>query len=442
MRKIATELELGSHRDVSIEILNNQQKLSVDQRVSRLDRLSEEWVKCIDQVRTLKGFEDFMRPARFSSLKSAASRHPVVILVANRDESHCLIMTLTSIYHIPLPNLHIGMLDGLVRLVQAAVYDLPVSPSIIELLGEERGMRPYKEGRLRSSDDAFRHVLRMLWDELVKPVIETLDIKKSDSIEMPILQWCPTGLFTFLPIHAAGNYNEQAMDCAADYFISSYTPTIGALLDNPPVLSGSTHATFKMIVVIETKELSSTKKELENIQKHVTNDALVVFGVPGAVANVETVASCLSEASIVHFACHGKQDRLKPLNSGLKLDDGFLRISRIMKEKSVDGSLAFLCACETAMGDEKLPDEAMSLGASLIFSGFHSVIATMWEIADRDGPTVADTFYEELFRGPDGKPGFAPDPTKSAQALHVAVKKLRSQNASFSRWIPFIHMGK
>ena len=72
------------------------------------------------------------------------------------------------------------------------------------------------------------------------------------------------------------------------------------------------------------------------------------------------------------------QDRLKPLNSGLKLDDGLLRISRIMKEKSLDGSLAFLCACETAMGDEKLPDEAMSLGASFLFSGFHNVIATMW----------------------------------------------------------------
>ena len=194
---------------------------------------------------------------------------------------------------------------------------------------------------------------------------------------MPILQWCPTGHFTFLPIHAAGYYAEQATECAADYFISSYTPTIAALLAHSSV--PSSHP-FKMMVVIQTSELHSTKKELENIQKHVSSDALVTFGVPGTVANVETVASCLSEASIVHFACHGKQDRLKPLNSGLKLDDGLLRISRIMKETSLDGSLAFLCACETAMGDENLPDEAMSLGASLLFSGFHSVIATMWYV--------------------------------------------------------------
>ena len=144
---------------------------------------------------------------------------------------------------------------------------------------------------------------------------------------------------------------------------------------HPPVPASHT---FKMMVVIQSQELSSTQKELEKIQRHVNSDALVTFGVPGRVANVETVASRLSEVSIVHFACHGMQDQLKPLNSGLKLDDGLLRVSRIMKEKMPNGSLAFLCACETAMGHEKRPDEAMSLGATLLFSGFHSVIGTMW----------------------------------------------------------------
>ena len=63
-------------------------------------------------------------------------------------------------------------------------------------------------------------------------------------------------------------------------------------------------------------------------------------------------------------------------------------------------------------------------------------------MADKDGPTIADVFYEELFRDSDGKPVFKPDTMKSAKALHVAVKKLRAQNASFGRWIPFIHIGK
>jgi hypothetical protein len=54
------------------------------------------------------------------------------------------------------------------------------------------------------------------------------------------------------------------------------------------------------------------------------------------------------------------------------------------------------------------------------------------EMADKDGPTIAGTFYQELFCGPDGTPVLQPDTTKSAQALHAAVKKLCSQNVSFS----------
>jgi hypothetical protein len=64
------------------------------------------------------------------------------------------------------------------------------------------------------------------------------------------------------------------------------------------------------------------------------------------------------------------QDRSEPLDGGLKLNDGLLRISRIMKETITNKSLAFLCACETAMDDNDLPDEAMNLGASLLFPDF------------------------------------------------------------------------
>jgi len=43
---------------------------------------------------------------------------------------------------------------------------------------------------------------------------------------------------------------------------------------------------------------------------------------------------------------------------------------------------------------------------------------------DEDGPTITDHFYKELFCGPDGKLTQQPDINRSAQALHIAVKKL------------------
>lgn len=63
----------------------------------------------------------------------------------------------------------------------------------------------------------------------------------------------------------------------------------------------------------------------------------------------------------------------------------------------------------------------------------------MW---DKDGPVIADAFYTELFKGPDGNPMPLPDTSKSAEALSVAVNELRTRGVPFKRWVPFIHMGR
>jgi len=74
--------------------------------------------------------------------------------------------------------------------------------------------------------------------------------------------------------------------------------------------------------------------------------------------------------------------------------------------------------------------------------GVTSQTSILRRIRDDDGPVVADVFYEELFRGADGKPDARPDITRSALALHLAVNKLRSSGVPFHRGVPFIHMGK
>ena len=125
--------------------------------------------------------------------------------------------------------------------------------------------------------------------------------------------------------------------------------------------------------------LPCTKEELHAIEKHVPITLLTKLGVEGTPATVQDVLSRLSSSHIVHFACHGDQDTIAPLKSGLILHDGHrLNVSEIMKQPMPNASLAFLSACETAMGTEELPDEAMHLAASLLFAGFRGVVGTMW----------------------------------------------------------------
>jgi len=168
-------------------------------------------------------------------------------------------------------------------------------------------------------------------------------------------------------------------------------------------------------------------------------------------SNKEEVLQRLRTSSICHFACHGTQDVYEPLASGLMLTDGRLTMREIMRGRVSDNGdpgtgrshrLAFLSACETAHGDRNNPDEALHPAGSLLFAGFHGVIATLWTINDEDGPKVAGPFYEHLFqnsrRDSELQP---PNLSDAAKALRVAVDELRKQGASFKRWVSFAHYG-
>ena len=279
----------------------------------------------------------------------------------------------------------------------------------------------------------------------------------SENVELlPHIRWCLTGPFAFLPIHAAGIHGLGNSECIFDYAVSSYTPTISTLLRTTPSVPRS----FKMLVVIQSQSLKYTKDELQKIEDRVPDECLVKLGVSGSPASVEAVMSSLRDVSIAHFACHGVQDEANPLDSALILEDGRLKVSRIMEQSISGASLAFLSACQTAKGDGRLPDEAMHLAGTLLFAGFRGVVGTMWwvnrpcftghplivcrSIYDKDGPKVADTFYENLFPRKNSSSDLQhahPDTTEAARALHVSVAKLREEGVSFGRWVPFIHLG-
>ena len=172
-------------------------------------------------------------------------------------------------------------------------------------------------------------------------------------------------------------YDTQEPECLSDYVVSSYTPTISALLRDAPLPPSP----IKMVVVIQP-ELPYTVDELERIEARVpvTKSQVPAMELVRLVSGtVEEVTSHLPTTSIVHFACHGTQNAHKPLESALLLQGRRpFTVHRIMQQSSPNAMLAFLAACQTAMGDKNLPDEVIHLGSTLLFSGFPGVVATMW----------------------------------------------------------------
>jgi CHAT domain-containing protein len=162
-----------------------------------------------------------------------------------------------------------------------------------------------------------------------------------------------------------------------------------------------------------------------------------VYTLEGTEASVERVVKGMETHSWIHLACHAVQDTVEPIRSALCLHDGQLYLSEIITKSLHKADFAFLSACQTAAGDDKLSDEAVHLAAGFMLTGYSGVIATMWSIQDKDAPVVADHVYSELFSDTE------PDSTKSALALHHAVKSLRQKvgDLAFLSWVPFIHVG-
>jgi CHAT domain-containing protein len=110
-----------------------------------------------------------------------------------------------------------------------------------------------------------------------------------------------------------------------------------------------------------------------------------------------------------------------------------------MKKDLKHAELAFLSACQTATGDDKIPDEAVHLAAGILFAGYRTVIGTLWSIKDSHAPLVADEFYSHIVDPTTG----TLNTQNAAYALHRAVGRLREEVGvkDFETWVPFIHLG-
>jgi CHAT domain-containing protein len=191
--------------------------------------------------------------------------------------------------------------------------------------------------------------------------------------------------------------------------------------------------------------IPGTTKEVLAIMQLLKNHNIQFLCLEGEVATVDQGIANMETHSCIHLACHACQDIQKPLKSCFRLHDGGLELSEIIKRRLEGADLAYLSACQTSTGDEKLSEEAVHLAAGMLAAGYQGVIATMWSISDRHGSQVAEDFYAGLI-SQDPEPeqrGLSTD--NAARALHYSTQKLRKQLGDLAldwiEWIPYVHFG-
>ncbi|PVF91515.1 TPR-like protein [Serendipita vermifera] len=411
----ALELTPGTHSDKARRLLNLA--LSFEYRA-----LTAEWEKIINQIRSFPGFEGFLRPPTSSQLMNTVQDGPVVVLnvAKNRCDALALVPGLEDVVHIPLPNITSNRVSELCNGLKDQLYSSGV---------RMRDTRAAKRVPENADKETCRRVLAELWTNLVKPPHPDV---------LPRIWWCTTGPLAFLPIHAAGIYGSDSDDLQlSSYAISSYIPTVSTLLE--PVKSTAT-SSFNLLSVIQSSApgasaILSTKKELEYIRQRLGTRGHVVL--EGPAGTKMRVMEGMKYCNWLHLACHGTQKADEPTKSGLLLDDGHLTLEEIIKFNLPHAEFAFLSACQTTTGDESLSEEAVHIAGGMLLAGYRSVVATMWSIQDELAPMVTDEFYGHIM-----KDGERPDPRKAAEALYMAVQKLRQQpGVQLIDWIPFVHLG-
>ncbi|KAG1841918.1 CHAT domain-containing protein [Suillus subalutaceus] len=400
-------------------------RAAADRAVILYRRLQEQWGAVVAEIRNLESFSRFLLPPSYEDLQVAAHHGPVVILVASQYSCSAIIVpTSGKPHHVRFPRITLPDLETLKKGFTTAIR-------------HTARMRP-EEPRKK-----LRVLLRMVWDEIMLPIVNVL---QNDLELQPRSRiWlCPTAAFTSVPLHAANPFRMTAdrsggEPCLEDLYICSYTPTLSALIRARRMMK--THATPSFAAIGQSQPgagqgrvLPAVNGELKLVHKLVSPN-IKFTNISGDEATQAGALEALRRNTWVHLACHGTQDRKQPYNSRFAMRDKPLTLLEIMENNSPHAEFAFLSACHTAVGDEETPDEVIHLAAGLQFSGFKSVIGTLWGVTDAMAKYTVEAFYEKMLED-----GGMMDCTKAAWALNHATNAVKTKVPLEQRMV-FIHIG-
>jgi hypothetical protein len=253
---IDEELE-GS--DDELTMSGAEQTFAQDQRTDadRRMHLAKEREELLNQVRVLPGLDNFLLAPRFEVLRIAAAKGPIVMVNTSRHGCHGLTVTLAGVHVTPLPSLS----------------NTHISTRVLEFLAAITAIGNSNHETL-SARQTITDTLEWLWISIAEPILSDLNItRRYESMhEQPRIWWCPSGLLSFLPLHAAGHHTTRTDDQPAtvlDRVISSYTPTLRMLLParNSSAAEGHAPVLVAMPVTPGQPNLPAAAREIDALRR-------------------------------------------------------------------------------------------------------------------------------------------------------------------------------
>ncbi|MFN8456669.1 MAG: CHAT domain-containing tetratricopeptide repeat protein [Anaerolineae bacterium] len=157
----------------------------------------------------------------------------------------------------------------------------------------------------------------------------------------------------------------------------------------------------------------------------IGNDSSLI----GPAATRQAFLAQAGRCRVLCFLGHAFFDRHHPMSSRLKLADGSLHASEILRELRLQADLVILSACETGRSRVLRGDEILGLSRAMLYAGTPSLLVTLWPVHEIPTRLLVEKLVEQLFWE-----GFDP-----AHALATIQNWLRTLScaevqALLSRW--------
>ncbi|KAJ6261372.1 hypothetical protein Dda_4042 [Drechslerella dactyloides] len=416
-------------------ILTNGTSSWVSQTKLRYE-LDRKFGELIATIRAQPGFDNFLLPPTETEVKDAACLGPIVIVNLSPYRCDAFLVERDRIRVLGLPDLKLG-----------------------DVRKEAQNLRS-------SSLIAVTPTLEWLWNVVCGPSLDALGFGSpvSDN-NWPRVWWIPTGLLSQFPLHAAGYHERGSTKTVLDRAMSSYAPSVKALIHGRKHHVHSSVATepdHALLVAMKQTPDLPTSQVLPFVEKEVKvlkelYASLQLKCVTPALRK-DAVLKSLQGCKIFHFAGHGSSHLTEPSQSYLLLEDwktNPLTVGDIRDRKFQENPpfLGYLSACLTGVNEaEELADEGIHLVSAFQLAGFRHVIGTLWEVSDKHCADVARVFYETM--RDEGLTDLA-----VCRGLHRAMRAVRdghieeeaaeARNATVVKmehltnlyWVPYIHLG-
>lgn len=386
--------------------------------------LAERRRRLLAEIRALPGLDGFLRRPAFDAL--AAGLGPVVLVNVGERRSDALVVAAGDVTVVPLPEATPG---------EVAARAVDFLTAVAVLTGQAP---PVPQGEARRRTVAARatvgRTLDWLWRAVAGPVLDAA-VPAGGPGEWPRLWWCPTGLLTLLPLHAAAPLDGGPG--LLDRVIPSYTASLRALARARQAVPEAPAPVDRALVVSlphlpGLPDLPGAEREAQIVRGHLTRGRTL----SGATATPAAVVAELRGHPVAHLSCHGRQDLRDPLRGRLALTGGPLQVRDLWRPGTAPAALAVLSACETVRGGAALPDEVLTLGTAFQLAGFRQVVGALWPISDPVTVQLCADLYAAL-----AVPGGI-DPDRAAVALHDAVRRLRATLPGRAElWAAYAHLG-